>query len=261
MKSTPRFNIKYPEGADPARDFPLHTEAMALSIESALVAAGVPGTSNPDIRVCPSATARNSYYGSPSTTSAKLALQARGPLAIRTDTGWIETYYADYNATTNPQGATPAGWYPVAGTMPMASAKRSDNPQPLTSGAWTNYSANAIWTEVQRVGFAPYADGWPIPITGRYLVDVSVASDGAGMFGGVSTDPSGTGRASLEVEATTGTPAFSIGKLNILSEASLAAGTKLYFKSTANAAGNLWRSSQANDAGHFNLRYLGPKRG
>ncbi|GAB2558838.1 hypothetical protein [Leucobacter ruminantium] len=114
MKSTPRFNIKYPEGADKPKDFPAHTEALALSVESALIAASIPGTSNPDIRVCPTAAARNSYFGTPTTTAAQLALQARGPLAIRTDTDSIERYWAAKSAS-NPHGKATAGWYPVAG--------------------------------------------------------------------------------------------------------------------------------------------------
>jgi hypothetical protein len=35
-------------------------------------------------------------------------------------------YYALYNASTNPAGATPAGWYPVSGKLPYFRKYKSD---------------------------------------------------------------------------------------------------------------------------------------
>jgi hypothetical protein len=35
--------------------------------------------------------------------------------------GWNETYYELYNVSTNPGGATPAGWYPNTGNLPKLS--------------------------------------------------------------------------------------------------------------------------------------------
>lgn len=62
--------------------------------------------------------ARNAFWGSPSTSAAQLALQAKGPLAIRSDFGGlVQTYLGPYDATTNPQGANPAGWYFLPGTV------------------------------------------------------------------------------------------------------------------------------------------------
>ena len=48
------------------------------------------------------AAARNALYPSP----------VQGNAVFRSDLGYEEVYYAAHNATTNPGGRTPAGWYP-----------------------------------------------------------------------------------------------------------------------------------------------------
>ena len=39
---------------------------------------------------------------------------AQGDTVFRSDKGWNERYYALYNASSNPGGAVPAGWYPYS---------------------------------------------------------------------------------------------------------------------------------------------------
>lgn len=71
------------------------------------------------IQVHGSVTARDTFWGIPADETARLTLQNKGATTVRTDTGTAERYYATYNATTNPGGRTPAGWYedgaPVVG--------------------------------------------------------------------------------------------------------------------------------------------------
>ncbi|RWZ52941.1 hypothetical protein ELQ90_03120 [Labedella phragmitis] len=94
-------------------------QALAEGVEAALRAAGVPAATNPDAIVAATAAARDAHFGVPTTSASQLALQRRGASAIRTDRGWTERYFALYNASTNPGGARQAGWYPVAGRVPV----------------------------------------------------------------------------------------------------------------------------------------------
>lgn len=128
---TPVYSIPVPGSDDKPKDFSDQIWALGLGVEAALQAASIPGTSNPDIRVSATAAARDAYFGTPATEAARLALQARGATTLRTDKGWTERYFATYNASTNPQGATPAGWYPIDGALPTFSVRRGA-PQTFT---------------------------------------------------------------------------------------------------------------------------------
>lgn len=114
--TTPLYRIPYPDGTTKAYRLGDELAAMAAGTEAALIAAGVPAATNPDRIAAPSAAARDTHFGVPSTEAARLALQARGAEATRTDLGWTERYFATYNAATNPSGMTPAGWYQVDGS-------------------------------------------------------------------------------------------------------------------------------------------------
>ena len=120
--TTAHYGWPYPTGSDKAKDLPAHIETLAQSIENTMRGATIPPTANADVRAVASVAARNAYFGAPSTTAAQLALQARGPLAIRTDLGIIEQYFAA-KSVSNPQGKPTAGWYQIGGgqdTRPVA---------------------------------------------------------------------------------------------------------------------------------------------
>lgn len=113
---TPIYGIEFAGPGEKPKDYTIQQQALARSIEDALARALVPPTGNLDIRVAASAAARNAYFGAPATTAAQLALQARGPLCVRTDLGnQVETYLAARTAG-NPQGnPAGAGWYSIGG--------------------------------------------------------------------------------------------------------------------------------------------------
>lgn len=108
-------------------------------------------------RVCASAGARDTAWGTPTTTATRLALQNSGATTIRTDLGLTERYYAAYDAATNPGGMAAAGWYPVGGA----------------DTGWVNITPGAGWTarsdqlprvrrvgkQVTLVGLLTYASG------------------------------------------------------------------------------------------------------
>lgn len=103
MGQTKNFSIPYPEGTDPYA--PLHTwfANQAQSVDTAIMT-GTAGSA----RAAGSAGARDAIFPNP----------VQGNLVFRTDRGYIEQYHAAYSSSTNPLGATPAGWYPFLGRMP-----------------------------------------------------------------------------------------------------------------------------------------------
>jgi hypothetical protein len=69
-----------------------------------------------------SATARDAFWGVPTTSVARLALHLSGARWTRSDKGWVEQYF-----TVTGDGATKAngavevsGWYPVSGRLPYS---------------------------------------------------------------------------------------------------------------------------------------------
>jgi hypothetical protein len=117
---TPIYGIRYPDTATKLKALGSDLALMGGDIERVLETAAIPPVSNPQIIAAPSAGARDTYWGVPATEAERLALQAAGAQTVRTDKSWTEQYFATYDQATNPQGATPAGWYPVAGKLPRA---------------------------------------------------------------------------------------------------------------------------------------------
>jgi hypothetical protein len=115
---TPLYGIHHPDGATKVVNLGAELTQFAADVEATLAAALIPPATPAPVMVAASALARDEFWGVPGTEAARMTLQRRGAQTIRTDKGWTEQYYATYNATTNPAGATPAGWYPVAGSLP-----------------------------------------------------------------------------------------------------------------------------------------------
>jgi len=158
---TPVYNIPVPDNNTKAVNLGAELYAMGLGVESALQAASIPPTVNGDVRAVASAAARDAYYGTPTTEAQRLALQARGPLAIRTDLGVVQAYAATYNASTNPGGRSTPGWYIISGYQTVET--------PLTIlSPWANFGSavSAIW----MFGRMAYAE-------------ISIANAATGSFG------------------------------------------------------------------------------
>jgi hypothetical protein len=138
---TPTFGIPYPDATTKGKNLPTELQAMAAGVEAALVAASVPPVTPAPVMVAATAAARDAYWGVPATEAARVTLQGRGATTIRTDKGWTERYYATYNASTNPGGATPAGWYPIEGAIPEVNLLPSGNQAVNAGSTITAWSA------------------------------------------------------------------------------------------------------------------------
>jgi hypothetical protein len=117
--TTPIYGIRFPNSTTKVKDLGAELGVMGGDIEAALQAAGISPVVSGQVISAKTDAARDTYFGKPTTEAERLALQIQGPVVVRTDKGWTEQYYATYNAATNPQGATPAGWYPVSGQLPI----------------------------------------------------------------------------------------------------------------------------------------------
>lgn len=106
---------------------------------------------------------RNARYPSP----------FQGLQVIRLDKGWTEQYYEAYSATTNPGGASPAGWYPVSGALPSLIGT-SKGTTSVPNATWVNLnSAAGSGTNHRNDGFVFGAGFIQVPYPGLYHVDVS----------------------------------------------------------------------------------------
>jgi hypothetical protein len=114
--------------------------------------------------------ARDALYPSP----------VQGNKVFRNDKGYEEQYFALYNASTNVGGATPAGWYPVAGTLPVYQVVKNATNFTPTSGAWFALSNTAHWTAVEAdpTGVITYNGNFTVGLTGWYEIFGAVWTDG-----------------------------------------------------------------------------------
>lgn len=124
--------------------------------------------------VMASAAARNAAFPTP----------AQGNSVFRSDMGYVETYFALYNSSTNVGGATPAGWYPTTGKMPKIVATRNATDWSITGGQYNAISSNTYWTTTLTQGGAGnWSTGITIPFAGVWRVTFHLGA----VAGGVTT--------------------------------------------------------------------------
>jgi hypothetical protein len=119
-----------------------------------------------------SSTARDAHFGVPANDTQRLALQNSGAECVRTDLGYAEAYYATYNASTNPGGATPAGWYPAAGQSVTGGLIR--NATAVTIATASSITLTSGFDIGFSTGVTVTAGSTPsitIPATGLYQVN------------------------------------------------------------------------------------------
>lgn len=83
-----------------------------------------------------------------------------------------------------------SGWVAADGRI-VGRVKRSAAPTTFPSSGYTNVANNAFWDEDVRSGFAPYNNGWTIPLTGRYSLSYEIRSVAA-FLAGLAVNYTGT---------------------------------------------------------------------
>ena len=118
----------------------------------------------------------------------------QGDRVYRKDRGWEEAYFSVYSASSNPRGATPAGWYPAGGVMPVARYLVTSlqvvnaNEREVTGGTWVESEDKEGWRAASgtstrlRPGIAGFyrADlqfRFPSATAGVRITSVSTVSD------------------------------------------------------------------------------------
>lgn len=172
MATTSPDNIWTPDAGD---DYALTTDlaTMADTIQAAIADRARTGVAN-----VASASARDVLYPTP----------VQGDSVRRLDKGWIETYYATWNSTTNPGGASPAGWYPVA-EGPRFVAENLGTTVMSTTASFlslnTALGSASVW---RNDGFTTGTGNIDVPLPGLYDIAGTVIfpSSSAGAYRGVN---------------------------------------------------------------------------
>lgn len=157
-------NITYPVSTDQIAPLETVFATLATSVQLAL-------------------TAQAKYFiGTVATQAARDAIfpnAVQGNRIHRSDLGYTEAYYGLYNVTTNPSGATPAGWYPIDGAMPMAIAKRSASGATFSHLVYNDATTNAFWTTQSLYGGFTVNNGFVVPVSGVYRLNATIHTTGS----------------------------------------------------------------------------------
>lgn len=161
MGTTAPDNIPFPDAGNAVPPLETHFAALAQGAQDGINS--VRASATPSV---PSEAARNTLYPSPVQSNS----------VWRSDRGYEERYFSEYNASANPGGATPAGWYPVTGNMPMGAIYRSSTAASLATGQWVAVYQSQYWAGGYRTpDFTAYNNGWTIPITGLWSIEMAVS--------------------------------------------------------------------------------------
>lgn len=119
-----------------------------------------------------------SLVASDAARAALFPTPAQGNSVIRSDKGWIEMYFAAYNATSNLAGVrtAPAGWYPISGNTPYVMYGKSAGG--AVTSANTGVSQVALDTTTMQRGlggaFTNSSGSITCAIAGFYQVNFQV---------------------------------------------------------------------------------------
>lgn len=156
-------NIWFPDNTAPISPIENLFSQMATSVNAmgSMILQATPSTVSSD-------SARAALFPSP----------VQGNSVIRSDKGWIEMYFAAYNATSNLAGVrtAPAGWYPISGNIPYVMYGKSAGG--AVSSANTGVSQVALDTTTMQRGlaaaFSNSAGSITCTIAGFYQVNFQV---------------------------------------------------------------------------------------
>lgn len=218
-----------------------------------------------------SSTARDAHFGVPANDTQRLALQNAGAECIRTDLGYVEAYYATYNASTNPGGATPAGWYPAAGQTVTGGLTRNATTVTITTAVSTTLTSG--FDVDFAVGMTVTAGSTPsitVPVTGLYSVSSNIAwASGAGstyryLWITKNTSANATPTTAQLVTTSLVTPAgTSLAVNNIQQLVKLTAGDVIRICVNQNSGASLTLGNNASTQGistGLSITWIGPQR-
>lgn len=190
----------------------------------------------------------------------------QGDSVFRTDTGWIETYYGLYNASTNPGGVSVAGWYPVSGNMPQAKLVRNTTVFTFTNAAWNTVPNLTYWaTEIPAFGGVTIETNGTLKtsLPGIYEVSMGIMSGGISFaIHSVKKNNMGAdGVSQIGVQTARGESGWTGS--SVKSTIKLAANDYIFWSYYVNGTSSsyAWNNSDERGASFMHLRYVGPPLG
>jgi hypothetical protein len=196
--------------------------------------------------------------GSDAARDALYPTPVAGLRVNRTDKGWQEVYFPAATFTSSAASGSrtqPAGWYPVAGRLPLL-RQRHTYTGLASANSWIT---QASFTEYERIEFAASTAGaFVVPVTGRYTI-----SGNQGI--GPSTDATNTFRLDAVLNNTTQGDTFSVASDEVNTSTSRAVRAEVsetvpllkddvvrfMFLTAATA-------SEIEHPSYYSLRYVGP---
>lgn len=141
-------------------------------------------------------------FASNAARTAALASPSQGMVSYLTDSNSYWQYYEAYNASTNPGGASVAGWYPKEGSV-LFSGKRNNTALSLTSSVYTVVSFNTFScagstsnSDTIQLNSATIPSTFTVRKAGWYLicnfVNMAAFSSGAGTQRNMATNRNST---------------------------------------------------------------------
>jgi hypothetical protein len=106
----------------------------------------------------------------------------QGNRVLRADLGWEEMYYTLYNSGTNPGGATPAGWYPIAGVKAGGKVLRAVTTVTFPAITWTLVTGSSDLVPAggkAATGVSAYNGTWVAPFAGMWKVEAQISVNAA----------------------------------------------------------------------------------
>ena len=94
---------------------------------------------------------------------------------------------------------TTLGWKLLSGRV-VAHAKRAATSTTFGT-SYLDLSSTTYWDQVTALGFEPYANGWKIPYTGRYLVSCELRANGT-FLSGVAVNQANASNPTLQLVGT-----------------------------------------------------------
>lgn len=212
---------------------------------------------NPPTFIAVDGAARDTQWGTPTTASARRALQDKGAATTRLDLGWTERYYANLtDGGANTGGATVAGWYPITGKLPFVSLGMAAISPAIPTGFST---VGMGWdTELSDVSDLHNSTTNPSRVTikqaGQYQVTVHLTGTSASGAAYAGVQLSLNGAAYPRATKTEGTSNGVVYPSPVIAQVvTLAAGDYLEVNGQVSSGASLTVAGSL-----FQLRYLGP---
>lgn len=124
-------------------------------------------------------TKANPTAASDAARNALIPTPVAGDAVFRTDKGYTERYYTAYHATSNPGGATPAGWYPEPGADVWVSMVKNDGFQTVSTSTPVLVTGMVL-KGASGGSFTVSSNRIKVPVSGMYRIVVSGYATGTG---------------------------------------------------------------------------------